>query len=101
MKQITKYVCEHCSREYRREKNAEKHESICWKNKENRTCLTCKYYGGVESVEYNEEYIECTNPNPQCEGSEDRKPIVKCEFWEEDTRTKKERKADFIESLNF
>lgn len=98
MKLITKYVCEHCNREYKRIINAIEHEDICWKNKENRTCLTCKYNGDIETCyhEYgSEEFRVCTNEKcEECEEHEGLEPIIDCEFWEVDVRTKRQKKEE-------
>jgi hypothetical protein len=38
---ITKYACVHCAKEYKVNKNAQKHESQCYHNPATQSCVTC------------------------------------------------------------
>jgi hypothetical protein len=95
MKEIKKYMCEHCNREYKKQENAENHEKICWKNKALKTCLTCCNYLGIETVRedfYNYEYLACKEDYTNYD---DKTPRVNCPRWAEDKRTKKQRDKEF------
>jgi len=43
MKQITKYQCDYCNRSYVSKYKAKEHESKCFYNPSNKSCVTCKH----------------------------------------------------------
>lgn len=73
---------------------AKKHESICWKNPANKTCLTCKFHRTVnDSDGSGDSWWErhCDHPTYEAEGLDYEnkiegermpRPIVNCNFWE-------------------
>ena len=87
MKEIVKFVCDHCKREYKVKKNAARHESICWKDKSKKTCLTCAYYDGWDvdldwdpaGFSYNRRHVVCDHEE-YCD-STDETPNLNCEGW--------------------
>lgn len=92
MRTILKYACEYCGREYKIGFNCADHEEICYKNKKNKSCPTCKYWGGETSTEYGSYILcECNNGEDDDYKPDDLTPVKDCEFWEEDGRSKKER----------
>jgi hypothetical protein len=101
MKEVLKYVCEHCKREYKVKINAKNHEIICWKNPKLKTCLTCVFFGGFDSMsdgsEFGrEEYIVCKEfPDLPT----DRTPLTNCGYWVHDERTKKQKREDELKKI--
>lgn len=96
MNEVIKYVCNHCKREYRVKANAEKHESICWKNPSLKTCITCIHFDGFDYDPDGSRYIVCKKYPDLPEGD---KPEVNCEYWEHDQRTKKEKEQERLNKL--
>jgi DNA-directed RNA polymerase subunit RPC12/RpoP len=86
LKVVTKYVCEHCGREYRKPKHAEHHEEVCWQNKALKACPPCKFYGGMDyEVEgFNRyDFIVCRSEHSVLCAPDGKEPVLNCEEWEE------------------
>lgn len=100
MKEVLKYVCDHCGREYRRKSNAEHHEAICWKNPELKACPTCIHFKGFDYESDGSEfgrtrYIVCV-VNSACNGDI---PETNCECWVHDLRIKKQKDQERLNEL--
>jgi C1A family cysteine protease len=102
MKEVLKYACEHCKREYKVKSNAEHHENICWNSPKLKTCITCIFFDGFDYANDNgsdflsNRYIVCKEYPDLLE---DDKPIVNCEHWVHDQRTKKQKKQEEFNKL--
>lgn len=53
---ITRFKCIYCKNTYSTNRYATKHESNCFFNKEQRSCVTCKYF----NLSFKLEYTKCT-----------------------------------------
>ncbi len=73
-KQITRYQCEFCDRNYSRLRSAEEHEKICLRNPENKSCSTC--FNAINDIE------------PVCAVTSEKifvryRTVKNCENWHE------------------
>lgn len=56
MKEIKAYQCDYCDKYYKHKSSARRHEKQCFRNQDNRACLTCGNFDNLETTEYGEPY---------------------------------------------
>ncbi len=73
MKEIKAFQCDFCKKYYKHKSSAKRHEDICYRNPDNRACLTCgnfeQYYETVYvrphgdqnygDADYEEQFLIC------------------------------------------
>lgn len=81
MREIKAFKCGFCPRIQQHKRNGEIHEARCSRNPHNRTCYTCKHFGGKEIYlgPPREEYWVCKEPTETCEAGWE---IRGCDKWE-------------------
>jgi len=73
------YECEHCNRYRRMNKTKVKeHESLCWYNTKNKTCVTCEYSLVFEKGNKRLRHCQCLSKT-----FKDMKPIEHCTQYKE------------------
>lgn len=56
MKEIKAYACDYCKKFYKHKSSAKNHEKQCYRNPNNRACLTCGNFDNLATTEYGEPY---------------------------------------------
>lgn len=85
---VKRYQCPHCALRRANRTAAVEHIGRCWKNPDNRTCLTCANYESVPDGEpcFPGRYCNCNEGYQRCRADVDLPvgpefPVTDCALW--------------------
>jgi len=80
MNEIKAYACDYCNKYYKHKSSARRHETRCFKNPQNKACLTCgNFKTDYKDVKYN--YCDYTGRSFQDYDGNRQKFQHNCKHW--------------------